>query len=104
MKRVILVLGPSRCNIGMLGCYRVLEGVTGSHWAVTEAEEVLRVEESGEGREWRRGFRWAGLPPSVAREEAWRRWEAPTFDGGGSLAPASHRPRIDATVCSRPAS
>ena len=55
MKRVILVLGPSRCNIGMLGCYRVLEGVTGSHWAVTEAEEVLRVEESGEGREWRWG-------------------------------------------------
>ena len=52
VKRVILVLGPSRCNIGMLGCYRVLEGVTGSHWAVTEAEEVLRVEESGEGREW----------------------------------------------------
>ena len=53
-----------------------LEGVVGSQWGVTVGGGVVRGEESGEGVEWR-GSGGCGLPPSVAREEAWR-WEPPT--------------------------
>ena len=56
----------------------MLEGIAGSQWGVTVggAGGVLIGEESGEGVEWR-GSGGCGLPPSVAREEAWR-WEPPT--------------------------
>ena len=50
--------------------------VVGFQWGVTVGGGVLRGEESGEGVEWR-GSGGCGLPPSVAREEAWR-WEPPT--------------------------
>ena len=38
-----LVKGPKRCNSGILGCYRGLDGVAGSHWGVTGAQEVLQL-------------------------------------------------------------
>ena len=77
---------------GLTGAYKVLYGARGCsriplgvlRWHIG----VLRVQESGEGVEWSRGSGGCGLPPSVAREEAWR--------GDGSLpvppptTPASH--------------